>query len=161
MSDPEFDWEYRKALLREWLVSVPIRRWMNLWGRIPYGYGGQYLSRRDVADMVPPGWKALINRCIDEALRCHAVITQVKEKYGTLRVYYHENDDRMEEVVSLMEKYSAYMCENCGDHGTTVTLHGWASTLCDRCLGIQQEKESAYRGESRTSWEDVAHGERV
>jgi hypothetical protein len=61
-------------------------------------------------------------------------LTQIKEKYATLRAYWHgalspEADARVEEAVDLAEARSAVSCEICGEPGL---LHGpgWFTTRC-------------------------------
>jgi hypothetical protein len=49
-------------------------------------------------------------------------LTQIKEKYATLRAYWHgalspEADARVEEAVDLAEARSAVSCEICGEPG--------------------------------------------
>jgi hypothetical protein len=65
-------------------------------------------------------------------------ITQIKQKFGTLRVYYHINDEAMEEVVSkLVREYvdkSEHICELCGTEGKMRTTEAMLSVLCDKCL---------------------------
>lgn len=61
------------------------------------------------------------------------VVDQVKEKFGTLRFYYHGGDDAIDGMVRMAESMSAVMCETCGapakrrGHGG----HGWIYTACD------------------------------
>lgn len=113
------------------------------------------------------GWYELIRslcREITETYEKHGrkpdiIIDQVKEKYGTLRFYYHiEEDDTQihaidimsvdslriknekkplyEEIDELVEKYekmSATVCEECGRTGKLRLDLGWILTLCDDC----------------------------
>jgi hypothetical protein len=80
------------------------------------------------------------------------VADQVKEKFGTLRFYYHlkydegEFPDReiwsqiAEDCVSTAESRSAYLCEVCGKYGTLVGT-GWVSTLCkEHSAELEQKK---------------------
>jgi hypothetical protein len=60
------------------------------------------------------------------------VVTQVKEKFGTLRFYYYGGDDYVDGMVSMAEAVSACTCEKCGKPGTQ-NDKGWISTLCDEC----------------------------
>jgi hypothetical protein len=58
------------------------------------------------------------------------VVDQVKEKFGTLRFYYHGGDDVIDGMVRMAEAMSAVTCEQCGApaeqrHG------GWVRTLCE------------------------------
>lgn len=70
------------------------------------------------------------------------VITdQIKEKFGTLRFYYStvvKTDLNLDiivskivdDVVSVAEKQSAYICENTGEDGVICSRLGWLKTLC-------------------------------
>ena len=58
------------------------------------------------------------------------VVTQVKEKFGTLRFYYDGGDEYIDGLVSLAESMSACTCETCGSPGKTVG-GGWLTTLCE------------------------------
>ena len=58
------------------------------------------------------------------------VVSQVKEKFGTLRFYYSGGDDTVDGMVRMAESMSALTCEECGVPG--VSRHGgWIRTLCD------------------------------
>ena len=54
---------------------------------------------------------------------------QIKEKFGTLRVYTDKNDDYTRGVIDMAESLSMNTCEVCGSHGKTYTI-GWHTTLC-------------------------------
>jgi hypothetical protein len=58
-------------------------------------------------------------------------VSQVKEKFGTLR-YYCPGSDSIYRFVNLAESLSEVTCELCGKMGaTTESIHGWLSTVCD------------------------------
>ena len=57
---------------------------------------------------------------------------QIKEKYGTLRVYFSGGDEYVEGLVSMAEAISGKTCETCGNKGEP-TKGGWIMTLCDGC----------------------------
>ena len=67
---------------------------------------------------------------------------QVKEKFGTLRIYHTgEGDDPyIDGVISMAESMSGVTCEQCGNKGTLSTK-GWHHTLCDRCRVIRFSRE--------------------
>jgi len=85
------------------------------------------------------------------------VVDQVKEKYGTLRFYYHsepkpgvlaESVDEeyayrvlgeIEGMVAMAERMSSITCENCGNQGTT-NSEGWLSTECVPCREVRNER---------------------
>lgn len=57
---------------------------------------------------------------------------QIKEKYGTLRVYFSGGDEYVEGLVSMAEAISGKICEVCGNKGQP-NKGGWITTLCDGC----------------------------
>ncbi len=57
-------------------------------------------------------------------------IEQVKEKFGTLRIYYTSGDQYIEGVVSSIANLSSTTCEECGNVGKLRNV-GWMKTLCD------------------------------
>jgi hypothetical protein len=58
------------------------------------------------------------------------VVTQVKEKFGTLRFYYDGGDDIIDGMVRMAEGMSGCTCEECGKPGGRRS-GGWIVTLCD------------------------------
>ena len=98
-------------------------------------------------DEMPSGWKKsfglkmcnelkkvlIETNCLD-TFRIH----QIKEKYGTLRIYSNFTNDKLENVIGKYEDLSASTCLYCGKPAEYVTL-GWISYLCEKCA-----KESHY-----------------
>jgi hypothetical protein len=62
-------------------------------------------------------------------------ITQVKEKYGLLRIYLSSETDKISEIIERYEYLSEHVCEECGKFETAkIRLsHGWYKTLCEEC----------------------------
>ncbi len=58
-------------------------------------------------------------------------VTQVKEKYGTLRVY-HNGGEEYEALVEKAEALSEVTCDVCGQQGT-MRDDGWVMVRCDGC----------------------------
>ena len=59
-------------------------------------------------------------------------ITQVKEKFGELRVYLFQELPHMTGAIEMASAYSVHICEKCGQPGTIrVPLRGWIKTLCE------------------------------
>lgn len=101
------------------------------------------------------GWFDLIDKLSaklemlnnEPACPYYTIAEQVKEKFGTLRFYTHlerkagdapTDDERAAErvwgdiiwdITARAEGKSAWICEECGDHGET-NSNGWLSTLC-------------------------------
>jgi len=109
---------------------------------------------------VNDGWLPLLDKLM-HCLQFHhdkngypqVVADQIKEKFGTLRFYYHteENDtnhpykgetrssDYLSGIISFAESMSSMICENCGDHGE-ITRNGWIKVRCKNCTD-NKEKE--------------------
>ncbi len=72
-------------------------------------------------------------------------ITQVKEKFGSLRIYCMYYTDEIDEVIDRMEEEAETICESCGAPGKLRT-DGWMVVRCDKCQANwfekQYEKES-------------------
>lgn len=64
---------------------------------------------------------------------------QVKEKYGTLRIYMSCETQEMSEIIRDAENKSSETCETCGRPGKR-NKYGWISTLCDECRGFNLEE---------------------
>lgn len=58
------------------------------------------------------------------------ILVQIKEKFGTLRVYVHNSTDRVEALIDFAEGMSAVTCEVCGKPGKLDSTHGWVKTHC-------------------------------
>lgn len=61
-----------------------------------------------------------------------AVIIQVKEKFGILRIYAIEGDEYFYGVIAGLELASSVICEACGQPGK-LRKRAWLLTLCDSC----------------------------
>ncbi len=58
-------------------------------------------------------------------------IVQVKEKYGSLRIFLQAGTDEAENLIDEAETKSETICEACGAQGSNHTLRsGWSKTLC-------------------------------
>ena len=113
------------------------------------------------------GWYDLITELCEEIMKAYTdegrpmdlVVDQIKEKYGTLRFYYHFGgqsetiqsldvmgvggirmmsksvpfEDKIASIVAKYEEKSAHICEDCGSPGVLRPDLGWVLTLCDAC----------------------------
>jgi len=60
-------------------------------------------------------------------------LAQVKEKFGTLRVYFRGiKDENIYYITSFAENISMHTCEKCGDKGSMRSDLSWVRTLCDK-----------------------------
>ena len=100
----------------------------------------------------PDAWAPLIERLCD-SLQFHSdhngapqvVADQVKEKFGTLRFYYHteypegaETDPRREGmlagIVMTYEDMTETICAECGSNKGVTSTKGWITYLCGECM---------------------------
>lgn len=80
------------------------------------------------------------------------VVDQVKEKYGTLRFYWHPREGavfrelhrQVDDIVDRYEEKSACVCECCGAPGELRDLP-WMLTLCDVHYAEEQKRQLAGR----------------
>lgn len=96
------------------------------------------------------GWYGLLRRAcqeIQEEIAEHPELkgfkfTQIKEKFGTLRLYACGGNGEIYTILAHTELASQYVCEDCG-----TTLHGvstegrWLQTLCVPCRASQPDPE--------------------
>lgn len=70
-------------------------------------------------------------------------VSQVKEKFATLRFYYEGNwNDKIEKLIDEAEKKSEQICEQCGkDTGkSNIKGNGWLYNRCDECYEKMENK---------------------
>ena len=58
-------------------------------------------------------------------------VVQVKEKFGTLRIYLDGISRASQDLVFACETESGHVCEICGEPGVLLR-DGWWHTLCDK-----------------------------
>ena len=87
------------------------------------------------------GWYGILREACEkiDAHKCEQpfLFVQVKEKWGTLRLYYSGGDEYTSRVIKEAETKSGKACEGCGQPGTA-NKSGWISTLCDGCRKITE-----------------------
>ena len=85
------------------------------------------------------GWNTIIVEALNKMEELDdkdSYITQIKEKFGELRIYtssYKESIERqLEQIIEEAEIKASETCEVCGAKGTLRTK-GWISVRCDKC----------------------------
>jgi hypothetical protein len=66
-------------------------------------------------------------------------VTQVKEKFGTLRFYYDGGDELISGLVTMAEAMSSRICETCGNPGK-IRGRSWFYTACDEHT-LEEDKD--------------------
>ncbi len=71
-------------------------------------------------------------------------ITQVKEKFGSLRIYSNFYTDEIDAVIDKMEDKVSTICEKCGSPEGKFRQDGWLRVECDSCFAkaaaIEEDK---------------------
>lgn len=88
----------------------------------------------------PPGWEMPV-RCLGQMLDAlpGVSVTQVKEKFGQLRVYLSAGAERDREydtaaaMVDLVAVICADTCQECASTRGVTTSGKWVLTLCGEC----------------------------
>lgn len=128
--------EDNKKLTKKFPFLIPKNRWT---GNIDPEYDYSYTE----LDAMPDGWRKAfgIQMCEDiqkeldtysEKIRNDYCITQIKEKYGTLRWYTNWTTEGLETIIRKYEELSSKTCIDCGKPATKIGK-GWISPYCDSC----------------------------
>ena len=92
---------------------------------------------------VDDGWRGLLedlcerlHEVMSEAERAEFRVTQVKEKFGSLRFYTAATPRAAEPLIDRAEEVSARTCERCGGPGVVHAHRGWYRCLCTACSSL-------------------------
>jgi len=98
--------------------------------------------------MCGPGWYPLIYETLDKIQAIvdrdglDIEVTEVKEKFGELRIYISSYTDEIFEITQDAEEWSCRICEICGQPGECVEVGGWWMTRCKKCLKDEMKDRS-------------------
>lgn len=95
-----------------------------------------------------PGWEKILRKALNiieqEIAKSEdpesMFVTQIKEKWGTLRIYMSYETDKISSVIERAEDKSEDTCEICGDPGE-LQAKGWYKVRCLKC----RENERIHR----------------
>jgi hypothetical protein len=95
-------------------------------------------SLKDIQDQdwsihVGKGWGPIVSEAVTKIHAAGGLISQVKEKFGGLRIYTYQNTDEVEATVAAACEKARVTCEYCGKPGTIHQLSGWYKTVCEDC----------------------------
>jgi hypothetical protein len=128
--------EKNKELVERYPFLLPRNVWTD---KLDEDYNYEYTRYDDIAT----GWKIAFGKFLLEDLR-EALIktdyldkfrfTQIKEKYGSLRLYCNGCPEEVYDVLQKYEFISEYICIKCGiPHACVVDDYGWYLPLCKDC----------------------------
>lgn len=93
------------------------------------------------------GWYSLLEKFFEDVDCCvkdntikEFVFSQIKEKFGQLRIYYHGYDEKLDKLILEIEKKSGEICEVCGEKGELKSENGWLTTLCNEHRKQRKQK---------------------
>lgn len=66
-------------------------------------------------------------------------VTQVKEKFGQLRIYHRGGDESIGAAFDIAELVSGCVCEICGMPGGLISIDGWLQARCGQHSGPEQK----------------------
>lgn len=89
----------------------------------------------------PEGWVDIVKEALKnaKALDPNLKVTQIKEKFGGLRLYVDSDDPMVNRIVADTEKKSMKVCQKCSAPGEHQTVRGWYVTMCETC---KKEREN-------------------
>jgi len=97
-------------------------------------------SVMELGQYVGDGWQQLLQELHAElsAVEPDYEVMQIKEKFGTLRVYLkdHIYTDATRAIVRKYEQLSGTICQDCGASGH-LRDGGWMLTLCNACAALR------------------------
>ena len=90
---------------------------------------GGYSLEQGLAS-VGEGWHDLVRGFFQACEDAGVAVTQVKEKFGGLRIYTDGSPEYIWDLANELEARSYKTCEDCGKHGKP-RAGGWVRTLCN------------------------------
>ncbi|KAK0447245.1 hypothetical protein EV421DRAFT_2033626 [Armillaria borealis] len=101
------------------------------------------------------GWDGLIREICEELKGKDVVFSQIKEKFGQLRIYVEEGDEETLRYLLEMEEKSAKVCEECGAAGNLAESYGWLFATCEECAKKgRREYKWVEDVQKERNWED-------
>ena len=92
------------------------------------------------------GWEPIIREACEKLTALNEPklkFTQVKEKFGSLRLYTSLHNEEIGKIVRDAENKSCETCEECRTTDNVTTKGpGWILTLCEKCRKERFEKRN-------------------
>lgn len=98
--------------------------------------------------MCGPGWYPLIYETLDKIRAIvdrdglDLEVTEIKEKFGELRIYTSSYTDEIYKIIQKASEKSIQTCEICGKYGALTEVNGWWMTRCEKCLEDELKERS-------------------
>lgn len=129
----ELNPEETKKLLKKYPFLSPYD---YVTGELPDDYDYSYIFPLEI----PAGWDALFLQFCEDAKKAlieanyldNFRLSQVKEKYGQLRIYHEGAPREVEIIIDKYEKMAGFICVDCGQPAEYMTT-GWILPVCKEC----------------------------
>lgn len=119
-------------------------------------------------DDIPEGWRIAFGEFLLDDLREALVETNyldrfrffdIKEKYGSLRLYCNGAPQEVYDVLHKYEFISQHVCIYCGKpHACVIDYYGWYLPVCSECWD-KKNKEREEKGYMTKTYEEVSNGD--
>ena len=148
-----------KKLIKLHPYLLPRSVWT---GKVVKGYDYTWTEY----DCLGEGWKAGFGKFLLKDLREACLKTNfldklqfsdIKEKYGSLRMYNFGAPQEVHDVIRKYEFISQYICYQCGSpESTIVNDYGWYLPMCKCCWDKNNRRREREGYSVIHSWEEVA-----
>jgi len=96
------------------------------------------------------GWKHLYEPILEKIVEYNKEhednpieVHQIKEKFGTLRIYLSHYTDELSDMIDKAEGESEHTCEICGKHiEGPIVEHYWIYPMCRECYDAMREHQT-------------------
>jgi len=149
--------EENKKLIEEFPFLLPRNRWTD---EVSKDYDYSYTE----LDAMPPGWRKAFGIQMCQEIKNALIkanylddyrITQIKEKYGTLRWYDNGHPKEVGDIITKYDFLSMCYCVQCGNPARYVS-NGWVNYYCEDCKNkILSHKEVSADFLSRLTEDDI------
>lgn len=134
--------EENKKLIERYPFLQPHNVWIDKISE-DYDYGYTIL------DEVEDGWQELFLQMCEEIreplIEANYLdkfrFSQIKEKYGSLRMYNFGAPEAVHNIINKYERLSTRICVRCGKTATKIS-QGWICPYCDDCAAKIDRYES-------------------
>lgn len=154
-----------KELIEKYPWLTPSNRWSGKWITDCAGSDGEegywpgdpeihpdYDYDYTELDDMPEGWRIAFGEQMCEEINQELLtwsdearenfrITQIKEKYGSLRFYTNYTSENLHKIINKYEDKSRRICIRCGKPARWMT-RGWISPWCDECARSDYENNT-------------------
>ena len=146
-----------KRLVKQYPFLLPRDVYSD---KVPDNYDYEYTEY----DNLVPGWQIGFGKLLLEDLKIACLktgwlhklhIEQLKEKYGSMRMYINYAPKKVNDVIRDYEYISQYICGQCGSiHGCVINNRGWYFPLCKKCYEANNKRRKM-NGYRVVPWEEV------